>query len=145
MRLSFDMPARLEAIDAMVDNLRRAAEPFLSAEELFGFEVAVSEAVTNVVKHAYGGTEASPARVDLTVVGDSSTITVELLDHGKPGPSDMFAKLPKLEDIDIFAEHGRGLALIQHYSDQADYTVTPQGNRLRLRFKASASRQPENE
>jgi hypothetical protein len=57
----------------------------------------------------------------------------------------MFAKLPKLEDIDIFAEHGRGLALIQHYSDQADYTVTPQGNRLRLRFKASASRQPENE
>jgi serine/threonine-protein kinase RsbW len=137
VRLSFEMSARLEAIDAMVLKLRQAAEPFLDPESLFGFELAASEALTNVVRHAYADPlQDAQAKVELTLACDAGVLVLELRDQGKAGPADMFAAVPKLEDIDIFAEHGRGLALIQHYSESADYKSDQKGNHLRMRFKA---------
>lgn len=146
MRLSLEMPAQLEAIDAMVVTLRQAVQSLLSAEDLFGFEVAISEALTNIVKHSFDATvQTSAANVSLTLTCGDQTIALDLIDHGKPGPADMFAKVPRLEDIDILAEHGRGLALIRHYSDLAEFSTGPHGNRLRLTFKPSASAQREGD
>ena len=136
MRLSFLMPAQLEAIDPAVVKLRDAVEPFLDAESLLGFETAASEALTNVVRHAFDSlTPPSEAKVEVTVYSDQTTVSLELLDQGKPGPADMFATAPQLEDVDVLAEHGRGLSLIMHYTQSAEYTSGQHGNRLRLGFK----------
>jgi anti-sigma regulatory factor (Ser/Thr protein kinase) len=146
VHLSLQMPVQLDAIDAMVEKLRLAAGPLLSAEALFGFEVAVSEALTNCVKHAFDGVkQSSAATIEVTLSSDDSFATVEIFDQGRPGPADLLANVPRLEDIDIFAEHGRGLALILHYSDQASFTADRQGNHLRLRFKLSGPAQLESE
>lgn len=136
MRLGFQMPARLDAIDEMVVKLRLAVQPFLAEEALFGFEIAVSEALTNVVKHSFGAFAPPPeAKVEVTLCCDETITSIELLDHGVPGPADMFASVPQLDDIDILAEHGRGLSLIKHYTESADYSSDEEGNRLRLVFK----------
>lgn len=146
MRLSFQMPARLEAIDALVLDLRHAVEPLVSAEALFGFEVAASEALTNVVRHSIDPLmSSSEAKVQVTLDLDETTVSLELLDQGKPGPADMFATVPNLDDIDPLAEHGRGLALIQHYTKSADYSTGPNGNRLRLVFNISSDTQPKDD
>jgi serine/threonine-protein kinase RsbW len=143
---SFEMPAHLEAIDAMVVDLRLAVQPLLRDEALFGFEVAVSEALTNVVKHAFAASaDRETGVITLTLSSDAEAVTLELLDHGKPGPETMFDAVPKLDEIDIFAEHGRGLSLILHYAESAAYRSGPEGNRLRLRFKRLPQAQPDGE
>lgn len=136
MRLSFQMPARLDAIDATVTSLRDAVAPFLRADALFGFEIVASEALTNVVRHSFDALTPPPeAKVEVTLHCDETTVSLEFLDHGKSGPLDMFAAVPPLDDIDVLAEHGRGLSLILHYTDSAAYTSDQDGNRLHLVFK----------
>ena len=143
MQQVFDMPVTTDAIDPVVRSLRDAAEPYLGTDVLFGFEVSVSEALTNIVRHSYSQLPDAPlARVRITFQGDTAGVTLDLLDNGKPGPADLFIKVPNLDDIDPLAESGRGLALIRHYAETVDFRADRAGNHLHLFFRAGAAAQP---
>lgn len=136
MQRAFDMPVTMEAIDTVVGSLREAAEPFLGPVALFGFEVSMSEALTNIVRHAYAGVpDAQQARVRITFHGGVAGVRVDVLDNGAAGPMDLFAEVPDLDDIDPLAESGRGLALIRHYVETVDFRADQAGNHLHLVFR----------
>ena len=104
-----------------------------------GITLAVDEAITNVIRHAYHGDLTKPSRLICHARGDRLEFT--LLDHGDPpDPSRLRA-----QPLDDSALSGRGTHLIGMIMDEVCYERVPAGNRLRLskRLPAGAGIQAE--
>jgi serine/threonine-protein kinase RsbW len=93
--------------------------------DMAAVDLAVSEAVTNVVVHAYRDRPAgdAPGVVRVAVVLDDAGAWVRVTDHGlglRPRPDS-----PGL---------GFGLALIAHACDALEIEQRPDGTRMHMRF-----------
>ena len=90
--------------------------------------VAVDEACTNIIEHAYGGE--GPGEIQCSCEVSEDSVTIILRDHGKPFdpttvPEPNFA-VP-LEQLEF---RGAGLVLIQKIVDEIDFTSTPDGENV---------------
>lgn len=104
------------------------AHPFLAGRETLNYalQLVISEALTNVVKHAYAGRENGWMRLALDVEPDRVRIAVA--DAGAPFDP---AGVP-LPDLDNPQGHGLGVFIIRENTDSLEYVSTPQGNELLL-------------
>ena len=94
-------------------------------------QLAVDEACTNVIKHAYSGRKGT-ITVILELVGDDLVITIR--DYGKPfDPS--FVSRPDLEaDWDKREVGGLGMYFMRKLMDDVTYTFdAKEGNELTMR------------
>ena len=105
---------------ALVDFARRAGA---SASVLTQIQLAISEAVTNVVIHAYvDAPQPGPVRVAAHV--ENSTVNVVVADEGR-------GMVPRLDSPGL----GLGLALMAHAADNLDvHDGDPIGTQLRMTF-----------
>jgi serine/threonine-protein kinase RsbW len=78
--------------------------------------LAVTEAVSNAIRHGSPAGEAD--HVDLRVQLEGSRLVITVRDHGpsfRPPP-------PTLPDPSLFAEHGRGLFLMDQLMDDVQFS-----------------------
>lgn len=123
--------ADYQSLDRAVLALRARAAAVLCEDKLTCFEIAVAEALTNIVQHAYGQ---KPGQwIEVEYVEDSQSVAIILKDQGKPVPDDLVEAAAALPDA--FEESGRGLALIRACSDRIHYTRSANGNALKLEFQ----------
>ncbi len=122
----------LPAVPEAVPELRGALVEFAcragaSAFVLDQIRLAVSEAVTNVVIHAYvGAAHPGPVRVDAHV--EDATVNVIVADEGR-------GMVPRPDSPGL----GMGLALIAHAADNLDvHDGDPIGTQLRMTFALRA-------
>ncbi len=103
------------------------------AQYLNRLQIAVDEAVTNIIEHGYADQPRGKATIDLTVQVSPDTFLIEIVDQGASFD-------PKtLTDVDI-ATHaasgrsgGLGVFLMRRIMDRVDYQYkTGQPNRLLL-------------
>lgn len=132
VRLS--MPARPEGVAVVRQALAGLADALaFDANVVADMKMAVSEACTNVVVHAYDA-EAGVLEVDMTA-GDEG-LTIEVRDHGtgiKPRP-DRSRDVPAL---------GLGLPLIAALSDAFElHGSTGQGTEVRMTFNYARDGDP---
>lgn len=131
--MSVQLHRSLDAVPASVPVLRsdiadfvRAAgigEPLLSSVKL-----AVSEAVTNAVLHAYVGERPGPVHMHASLVDD--LLTVEVSDDGA-------GMMPRLDSPGL----GVGLPFIADTADSLDIGTSPAGGtHLRMTFGCSPTR-----
>jgi anti-sigma regulatory factor (Ser/Thr protein kinase) len=94
----------------------------LSPERLFGLQVAVGEAVMNVIEHAYTLMEG-----DLHVYAhDNHEVVVEVSDQGEwryGSPQD---------------DRGRGFSIMKAFTDDMELTRTEEGSKIRLVMRKCA-------
>ncbi len=132
VRLS--MPARPEGVAVVRQALAGMADALaFDASVVADMKMAVSEACTNVVVHAYDD-EAGVLEVDMTA-GDEG-LTIRVRDHGagiKPRP-DRSRDVPAL---------GLGLPLIAALSDAFElHGSSGQGTEVRMTFNYARERDP---
>lgn len=132
---------RLDKVDETVQSLRVVVEPLIGPQQAVAFEVAVSEALTNVVVHGYHGSDEG-GRISINLMASPTELQVRISDHGTPGPADLFDQVSPLDEIDFMQENGRGLSLIRHHADKAIYTPSTNGNQLILRFHLLQTAEP---
>ena len=96
-----------------------------SETDAFNIELCVIEAVTNSIKHAYGG---KPGReVTITFILSEREAVFEICDRGKPMNPERLknAKLThsqtEKESIDAISESGRGLGIMKKIMDHVEY------------------------
>jgi serine/threonine-protein kinase RsbW len=107
---------------------------------IYSVEMAVDEACSNIIEHAYGGENRGEIVCTCTV--DPIGITIVLQDKGKP----FDPKLVKVPDLKASLEeresHGLGLHFIRQWMDRVEFEPgSSQGNRLtmvKLRGSAEA-------
>jgi serine/threonine-protein kinase RsbW len=119
----------MDAVPAAVPTLRGAIAGFLGdagigEPVLTSAKLAVSEAVTNAVMHAYvGAPEPGAVSIDATFEGDS--LLVEVSDDGS-------GMMPRLDSPGL----GVGLPLIADTADTLDIDNSPRGGTvLRMSFR----------
>jgi serine/threonine-protein kinase RsbW len=97
----------------------------LSDETLADLKLALTEACTNSIKHAYDGGDGT-VEITYELVGD--TLAIEVSDAGRG-----FDHEPADADEDELSEGGLGIAIIQAIAD--DFELGPRvGGGSRLRF-----------
>jgi serine/threonine-protein kinase RsbW len=122
---SATFPASFESLDEVrnyVAELARA-QGFEQAD-IYAVQLAVDEAFTNIIEHAYGGE--SQEVIECTCQADEQCLTITLLDYGEPfDPSD----IPE-PDLDSNLEErqvgGLGLYFMNQLMDEVQFTFVPQ-------------------
>ena len=94
-----------------------------SADAVSSIALALSEACSNVIRHAPSGTD---YRIDVEVGGDRCEIVVSYRDTGfDPGPGGTSPGDPT-------SESGRGLFLMRSLVDDLDFAFDPGRTRVRM-------------
>ena len=105
--------------------------------DAFNIELCVIEAVTNSIKHAYGGRSGQEVMVTFTL-SDSEAV-FEICDKGKPmdpeklKKADLAASHREKLDIDSIADCGRGLGIMKEIMDVVEYRSENETNCLVLK------------
>jgi len=111
------LPGRASALgDArrfVDEHARRAGFSDLARDEI---SLAVTEAVSNAIRHGSPAGEADT--VELRVQVEDPRLIVTVRDHGGP----FTPPTPSLPDPTAFAEHGRGLFLMQQLMDEVQFS-----------------------
>lgn len=99
----------------------------LSSDESNNITLAVDEACSNIIKHAYGGAADQPIHVICSVYSDR--LEILLRDAGKT----VSAEAIKSRELDDIRPGGLGVHLIRSVMDVVKYVHQPgQGNLLQL-------------
>ena len=138
MSTGFDLAidSNLAAVQTAARAVRAACAGLLPTEVIDEIEIAVVEAINNVITHGYGGRGGHEIRVRLCLQPEK--VEIEIIDRARPMAPRLFASLP----VDPFPvdganraalpERGRGLALIRVTMDEVAYGSEGGENHLRL-------------
>lgn len=130
-RIELKVPCRAE----YVRTIRRAVAEFaqscgLPRTDIEEIEVAISEAVSNVVRHAYVDCDRSPS-VRVKCSRSSSGLIIEVIDRGRGFAAPADGVTP---DVDMNRDGGLGIILIKSLMDRVSYVSSPEeGTRIRMR------------
>ena len=100
----------------------------LSDELLADLKLALTEAASNSVRHAYG--EANPGVVEISYELLPDRLVIEVSDEGE-GFDPRHAEGP----ADQLSEGGLGIAIIRAIADEVEIGTQPHGRGSRLRFE----------
>ncbi|MBM4161763.1 MAG: ATP-binding protein [Ignavibacteria bacterium] len=128
-----------KTIQSRTDNLLQVREFVLEAARAFGFSdedaskivLAVDEACTNVIKHAYH--YATNRMIQVVIEPDKERFQVTVIDDGKAfNPAT--ARLPNLKQhLTHYRRGGLGIYLMKTLVDKVEYDYTPgRKNEVRL-------------
>jgi serine/threonine-protein kinase RsbW len=127
----------LGAMAPVAQAVRELALPVIGDEGAGDLELAIVEAISNVIRHGYGPA-GGPVKVEAEAVpGDGVTIRVH--DWGRPIPGDALAGagLSRFDfdpdDLDAIPSGGMGLSLITAVMDDVAYRSDEGQNVLTLR------------
>lgn len=133
-QIEIKVPCRPE----FVRTVRRAVADFAQSLDvpesmIAEIEVAASEAVTNIVRHAYDADEAvQPLRVKCKQRANG--LTLEVIDKGRGFNAPPDGVVP---DVDLDCDGGFGIALIKTLMDRVNYVSTPdEGTKIRMTKRA---------
>ncbi|MGE4239241.1 ATP-binding protein [Ramlibacter sp.] len=133
----FRLRAELAEVTRVAAELRALMPGRLAPDACHAIEIAVAEAMTNIVKHAYAGRPAG-AGVALSWDECDEALEIELRDEGAAmDASALEAASPAVfefdaADLQSLPEGGMGLALIKMAFDDVAYSRVAGVNRLRL-------------
>ena len=119
----------LSLIRSVVETLARGAD--IEDEDVYKIELAVDEACTNVIEHAYRSTAPKPP-LELEIRLAPEQMVVDILDQGQSFDFDAYTA-PVLPDHWLQGQtRGVGLYLIRKCMDDAKYERAGNANRLRM-------------
>ena len=126
------IPARAEYITLCrlaLTGIARLRE--LSDETLADLKLALTEAASNSVRHAYADERVGTVEIAYKLLPDR--LVIEVTDEG--AGFDPTAKLPAGD----LSEGGLGIAIIRAIADEVEIGASPGGKGSRLRFEKSLS------
>lgn len=137
-QLRLNIPARMDCIGLLGTAVRAVSQQAgLSVEFSEQMELAVIEAITNIIRH--GVPHQPDSKIDVHILAFERALEYHIYDQGQPIP----AALLETPDHDVFdyddlllnelPEGGLGMALIRSIADDMDYQSTSCGNQLILR------------
>lgn len=128
-RLSIPSSTRyLGEVRRFVEDHARKAR--LQDDEIEQFKIAVDEACTNVIKHAYLGDDQH--QIDLAIIVDDDRFTVRIRDDGRSFRPHMYTE----PNIFRFAERRRaggfGVHIMRSLMDEVEFRTRGSVNEVRL-------------
>lgn len=124
------VPADINYLGEMRDFVMRIGRKYgISEQVLNAFKLAIDEAGTNIIRHAYRDWDGF---ITMRIFIRDKDVTISMIDQGHSfDPRQV--KDPDLKRyVDIGKKGGLGIFIIRRVIDQIDYRKTVEGNELRL-------------
>ena len=125
-----EQPARTLVLSAYYENLEQvrefaaqaAKDSGLEPDDIYNVQLAVDEAFTNIVEHAYGGEGDDEIQCNCQIAGDG--LTISLKDCGHPFDPESVPDPDLDSDLNERKVGGLGLFFIHELMDEVDFTFT---------------------
>lgn len=132
------IPAHMEYLVELRNLVEKAGRKHgLPNCTISAIRLALDEAVTNIIHHAYEGGE---GQIRLKVFIKSDRMTLCLLDQGRHFDPNLFADIDLHRYVEERRRGGLGIALMRRLVDRLEYRKTKHGNELRLVKYATQTR-----
>ena len=119
-----EIKSRTENLAEIREFINSAAlEAGLSKEAIDNIILAVDEACTNIIKHAYK--YFPDGKIVLNLKIDGKTFTIEIIDYGKSFDPGLVPNLDLLKYYDEKRVGGLGMYLMKALMDDVRYTTVP--------------------
>ncbi|MDQ7054438.1 MAG: ATP-binding protein [candidate division KSB1 bacterium] len=126
------VPAHIDYLGELRDFVVRVGRKYGVSEKIINsFKLAIDEAGTNIIRHAYRDHD-EPGFILLRVIVRKASITVSLIDQGKYFDPRNVGSPDLKRYVDIGKKGGLGIFIIRKLMDEIDYRRTEEGNELRL-------------
>lgn len=102
----------------------------LSDKDVSDIRLAVDEAYTNIIKHAYQNNPSE--EVNIEIGSDSSKLWISLMDEGKSFDPNNYSEPDLLKRIKAKKRGGMGVYLIKKLMDQVQYNRKGEMNEIRM-------------
>src|SRR5664280_12953 len=110
-------PARFDELDSIRGFATQAArDAGMDDSETYAIELAIDEACTNIIEHAYQGENRGD--IECSCEFDAAGLTVVIRDHGKPFDPSTITTPDMDADIDDRAVGGLGVFLMKKMMDE---------------------------
>lgn len=110
--------------------VQTAHELGLDSATIYDLQLAVDEACTNVVRHAYGG---EGGRIELEIEGTGEGVRVTVCDWGQPFDTENIPEPDVMAPLEQRPLGGLGLFLMRQTMDQVQFDFdSEKGNRLTM-------------
>jgi len=109
---------------------RYAREAKLKEDTVEQFKIAVDEACTNVIKHAYKGDEAH--QIDLTIIFDKNRFTVRIRDEGQAFQPEQYQEPDIFKMAKTRRSGGFGVHIMRRLMDRVEYRTRGKVNEVHL-------------
>jgi len=134
-------PGRYSSLASIGEFIRSEARlSGLDDTAIYQVEMAVDEACSNIIEHAYGAEDIG--LIDCTCQRQPDGLTVVLKDTGKPFDPEA-VDWPNLKaSIEERASHGLGLFFIREWMDQVEFKAMPGGINMLTLYKNRRGKKP---
>lgn len=117
-------PARYESLTTLREDARKAAVTAgLSEKAVYAVQMAVDEAFTNIIEHAFGGERDEEVECKFIVGGDALTITLK--DCGRSFNPDEISDPDLKASLEEREVGGLGLFFMRQLMDEVKFTFYP--------------------
>ena len=124
-------PGRFDSLAAISELVTRAAEATgLGARAVYAVQLAVDEACSNIIEHAYGG--AGHGDIECTCRINDDGLTVVLRDHGCPFDPTSVPEPSLHVCLEDCKGSGLGLHFMRKLMDEVHFALTDSGNVLTM-------------
>jgi len=124
-------PGRYESLAKIGDFVRQIAqEAGFESFAVYSIEMAVDEACSNIIEHAYGGE--GKGNIHCTCVVSEEDFIITIRDRGKPFDPSSIPPPNLSNNIDDRQAHGLGLHFIRKWMDEVQFLAEGPENVLTM-------------
>jgi serine/threonine-protein kinase RsbW len=129
-----------ESLPAISDFVRQiAGEAGLNEDDVYAVELAVDEACTNIIEHAYAKQKSGEIVCSCEAMSDG--LEIVLMDQGKKFSPEGIPEPDPTLPLEQISARGAGLYLMRKMMDEIDFDYDPQqGNKLRMVKRKSSAK-----
>ena len=126
-----EINAELENIGFVRQSLGNLREKYkLSQNLIYKVQLAVEEAITNIIRHGYEGRKSGRIRLEISV--HHFSLRVIVIDRGREFDLRRVGKPDLHQYVQVGKIGGLGIMMIKNLIDCIDYRITERGNELYL-------------
>ena len=131
MRTEMQFPGRFESLEKISRFIKKAAEKAgLDENQTYSVELAVDEAASNIIEHAYGAEDMGP--IECACIVTDEGLTIILKDKGNAFNPDAVPDVKTDQPLEERRPGGAGVFLMKKVMDSVKFEFTPQGNILTM-------------
>ncbi len=131
---SLTVNSHVEHLTEIAEFIAQAARASgLDEDQVYDVQMAVDEACTNVIQHAYHGR--SDGTIDITCEKQGKEFVVTIQDYGDPFNPKKVARPRTREPLSRRNIGGLGLFFMHKMMDRVKFDFSPHGNRLTMMKK----------
>jgi len=124
------VPAEIDSLKKIRDFIAHVGKKYRFSDKVINaFKLAVDEATTNIIRHAYRDRSGD---ITVRMIIRKRSLTISLIDQGRYFDPNRVRDPDLKRYVAIGKRGGLGIFMIRRLVDEIDYRRTPEGNELRL-------------